>query len=95
MQQQKNNLLIALLLTLCIALFSTTIISCTVTKQMTNNADYWKERSLAAEAVIDSLINHYDDAYIYDVFMETDTWDEYSYLKYEEYERQCIQATSD
>lgn len=76
--KDKKDLLINVLLILIVALLSTTITSCSSIKQ----ASYWKERSLAAEAVIDTLINHYDDSYIYDVMMETDVWSDYSQLKY-------------
>ena len=93
--KDRKDLLITIISIFVIALFGTAIIGCNSTKRMASEASYWMNRSLAADAVIDSLINHYDDAYIYDVFMETDTWDEYSYLKYEEYERRRIQTTGD
>lgn len=83
MLKQKNDLLVMLVLTLCIALFMTCCAGNNAIKQTTKEKNYWKERSLAADAVIDTLINHYDDAYIYDVMMETDVWDNYSHLKYD------------
>ena len=83
MLKQKNNLLVILVLTLFIALFIIYHASNNVIKQTTKEKNYWKEKSLVADAVIDTLINHYDDAYIYDVMMETDVWDNYSHLKYD------------
>ena len=83
MLKQNNDLLIILVLTLFIVLLITYYASNIVIKQITKEKNYWKEKSLAADVVIDTLINHYDDAYIYDVMMETDVWDNYSHLKYD------------
>lgn len=49
-----------------------------------NDSIYWKQRAMIADAIIDSIFNNISNAYIEDVLMETDTWDNYYILRYED-----------
>ncbi len=51
-------------------------------KQLADSC-FWKEYAQNADAVIDSIFNNVSDAYIEDVLIETDTWDNYYILRYE------------
>lgn len=70
----KKN--ISILVLAIISVISLTIVSLTSIKSMSSRASYWMNRTFAAEAVLEEMIDSNED-YFLDVVMEKDcynTW---------------------
>lgn len=67
----KKN--ISILVLAIISVISLTIVSLTSIKSMSSRASYWMNRTLAAEEVLNEMIDH-DEDYFLDVVMEKDCY---------------------